>query len=137
MAIKRIHHINFLVEDLNEGMKRYASLLGIDNFIRDELPGRGAITARVALGEQWLVLVQPVDPEGIPGKHLAEHGEGFFLISYAADDLQQAAENVVAKGFSMTTAKPRKGLEDWQVQDVDIRDTMGVQIQFCKESRSS
>ena len=81
MSIKKIHHINFLVNDINEGIARYRDLLGIDGFILDELPGRGVITARVALGDQWLVLVQPADHDGIAGRHLAQHGEGFFLIS--------------------------------------------------------
>jgi methylmalonyl-CoA/ethylmalonyl-CoA epimerase len=133
MAINRIHHINFLVQDLNEGIRRYRDLLGIEDFIVEDLPERGVITARVALGEQWLVLVQPVDPAGVPGKHLAEHGEGFFLISYAVDDLQKAAERVAANGSSMTSPEPRRGLDGWQVQDVDKRDTLGVQVQFCEE----
>ena len=133
MSVKKIHHINFLVKDINEGISRYCDLLGIDGFILEELPERGVITARVALGEQWLVLVQPVDPDGVPGRHLAEYGEGFFLISYAVDSLQQAAARVAAHGSSMTSPAPRQGLQDWQVQDVNMKDTMGAQIQFCRE----
>jgi methylmalonyl-CoA/ethylmalonyl-CoA epimerase len=133
MSINKIHHINFLVNDINEGIERYRDLLGIDGFILEELPGRGVITARVALGEQWLVLVQPIDPDGIAGRHLAEHGEGFFLISYAVDNLEQAAARVHTHGAAMSSTVPRQGLLDWQVQDINIEDTMGVQIQFCAE----
>ena len=133
MNIIKIHHINFLVNDINDGISRYRDLLGIDGFIREELPERGVITARVALGEQWLVLVQPIDPAGVAGRHLAEHGEGFFLISYAVDSLNQAAARVVEHGASMTSVIPRQGLKDWQVQDIDMRDTLGVQVQFCME----
>jgi len=133
MSVSKIHHINFLVKDINEGISRYRDLLGLGEFIVEELPGRGVITARVALGEQWLVLVQPVDVDGIPARHLAEHGEGFFLISFAVDDLQHAADSVVAAGSNMTADKPRQGLEDWQVQDIHIKDTLGVQMQFCRE----
>jgi methylmalonyl-CoA/ethylmalonyl-CoA epimerase len=133
MNIIKIHHINFLVNDINDGINRYRDLLGIDGFIREELPERGVITARVAIGEQWLVLVQPVDPTGIPGRHLAKHGEGFFLISYAVDSLQQAAAKVAANGSDMTSPEPRQGLQGWQIQDVNMRDTLGVQVQFCVE----
>jgi methylmalonyl-CoA/ethylmalonyl-CoA epimerase len=133
MSTKKIHHLNFLVKDIKEGINRYRDLLGIEGFILEELPERGVITARVALGEQWLVLVQPVDPTGIPGRHLAEHGEGFFLISYAVNNLQQAAARVVENGSNMTSAQPRQGLQGWQVQDVNMRDTLGVQVQFCEE----
>jgi methylmalonyl-CoA/ethylmalonyl-CoA epimerase len=133
LTVKKIHHINFLVKNLDEGIRRYRDLLGLEGFILDELPGRGVVTARVALGEQWLVLVQPLDPDGVPGRHLAEHGEGFFLISYAVDDLPNATNHVQRNGFTMTADEPRQGLEDWQVVDIDIRHTMGVQMQFCQE----
>jgi methylmalonyl-CoA/ethylmalonyl-CoA epimerase len=133
MSVKKIHHLNFLVRDINVGINRYSELLGIEGFILEELPERGVITARVALGEQWLVLIQPVDPSGIPGRHLAEHGEGFFLISYAVDSLPEAAARVAANGSNMTSPAPRQGLQGWQVQDVNMRDTLGVQVQFCVE----
>lgn len=132
MAITKIHHINFLVKDINAGMNRYAEMFGVSDFVQDELAGRGVITARAALGEQWLVLVQPTDPEGVPGRHLAEHGEGFFLISYAVDDLTEAAKRVQITGGTMSSA-PRKGLLDWLVQDVDADCTFGVQVQLCQE----
>ncbi|WP_200821284.1 VOC family protein [Oceanicoccus sp. KOV_DT_Chl] len=133
MSVTKIHHINFIVEDLSAGIDRYRKLLGIDNFVIDDLPGRGVKTARSKVGDSWLVLVQPVDMTGIPGKHLQQHGEGFFLISYSVDDLQQAAANVVAQGSAMTSEIPRQGLENWQVWDIDQNDTLGTQIQFCEE----
>ena len=133
MSVRAIHHINFLVRDLQQGIERYQALLGLGDFIVDDLPGRGVKTARVRLGQQWLVLVQPVDMQGIPGRHLAAHGEGFFLISYAVDNLAKAAAGVAASGSNMTSATPRQGLENWQVWDIDPADTLGAQIQFCEE----
>ncbi|MDC3332827.1 VOC family protein [bacterium] len=133
MTVQRIHHINFLVKDLLAGIKCYQQLLGLGEFIIDDLPGRGVKTARIALGEQWLVLVQPVDMNGIPGKHLREHGEGFFLISYHVDDLDSAVERVIDHDSSMTSDAARKGLENWQVWDINSADTFGVQIQLCEE----
>jgi methylmalonyl-CoA/ethylmalonyl-CoA epimerase len=131
--IKTIHHINFIVKDLSTAIGRYKNLLGIDEFIIDDLPDRGVKTARLKLGQVWLVLVQPVDMNGLPGQHLLAHGEGFFLISYAVDKLAVAAEKVVAAGSAMSSPTPRKGLENWQVWDIDINDTLGAQIQLCEE----
>ena len=137
MAIKKIHHINFIVSNLTAAMQRYKQLLGVDDFIVDDLPGRGVKTARVALGEQWLVLVEPVDMDGIPGRHLQEHGEGFFLISYSVDAIEEAAQQVINNGCQMTSPAPRQGLQNWQVWDIDMEDTFGAQIQFCEEVNDS
>ncbi len=133
MSITKIHHINFLVKDLDQGIERYKKLLGITEFTVDALPGRGVKTARARVGESWLVLIQPVDMSGIPGQHLEEHGEGFFLISYGVDSLADAAQQVTDNGSEMTSPESRKGLENWQVWDITMEDTFGAQIQLCEE----
>lgn len=134
MTVKNIHHINFLVEDLNTGITRYENMLGLTGFIIDDLPGRGVKTARIKLGDTWLVLVQPVDMKGVPGQHLQEHGEGFFLISYGVDSLEEAGSRVAGHGSTMTSEQPRKGLENWHIWDIDMADTFGAQVQFCQET---
>tara|TARA_B110000902_G_scaffold11738_1_gene14128 strand:- start:1168 stop:1665 length:498 start_codon:yes stop_codon:yes gene_type:complete len=133
MRVKKIHHVNFLVNDIEAGIRQYSNFLGLDGFIREELPQRGVSTARVAIGEQWLVLVQPNDADGTAGRHLAKNGEGFFLISYAVDSLQEASARVLEHGGKMVVPNPRQGLNNWHVHDIDVRHTMGAQLQFCWE----
>ena len=133
MSISKIHHINFLVKDLEQGIEQYQKLLGITEFTVDALPGRGVKTARTQVGESWLVLIQPVDMSGIPGQHLQQHGEGFFLISYGVESLSDAAQQVIDNGSAMTSPASRKGLENWQVWDIKTEDTFGAQIQLCEE----
>ena len=133
MSIKKIHHINFLVQNLQQGINQYKSLLGIDHFIIDDLPGRGVLTARAKVGESWVVLLEPVDMDGVPGQHLQKHGEGFFLISYQVDSLEQSAAHIIEKGSAMTSAESRKGLDNWHIWDINVQDTFGAQIQLCEE----
>lgn len=73
-----IHHINFLVKDLDTAVERYKVLLGDVELHYGDLEGRGVRTARFRLGESWLVLVQPTTADSVPARHLAQHGEGFF-----------------------------------------------------------
>lgn len=97
-----VHHINFVVRDLDEACARFEESLGLLPFeIVDHAP-RGSRVARSRVGESWLVLVAPYDSDSVPGRYLDEHGEGFFLLSLGVD----AIEN------------PRSGILDWQVEDV-------------------
>ncbi len=105
MAATRIHHINFLVRDLDAACGRFERLLGVEAFERIDHPPRGSTIARTRVGESWLVLVCPEDPESVPGRHLAEHGEGFFLLSVGSDSLPADAE-------------VRSDIDDWAVADV-------------------
>jgi methylmalonyl-CoA/ethylmalonyl-CoA epimerase len=133
--VNGIHHVNFLVRDLDEAVGRYRALLGLGEPVLDTLPGRGVLTARFRLGPSWLVLVQPVDPEGEPARHLAEHGEGFFLLSLGVDDLDAAAARVDTAGGRLD-GPPRVGLEGWQVRDLDPALTFGARLQLCRDPLS-
>ena len=126
----KVHHINFLVKDLDAAVARYEAWFGIAFEDRERLEGRGVNIARFKAGETWIVLVQPTDPDGIPGRHLAEHGEGFFLISYEVEDLDGAMTRIRQAGGGFTAEQPRAGLEDWQVVDLDPETTLGTTIQL-------
>ena len=128
--VKRVHHINFVVNDLEDAIKRYEEILGVPVHAREGLESRGVKLARFRVGEVWIVLVQPISDEGTPAAHLRQHGEGFFLISYEVDDVRQAAQDVRAKGIRFLNKEPRQGISRWKLMDIDPDDTFGTQIQL-------
>ena len=130
--IKRIHHINFIVRNLDEAMKQYRKLFGDPVGLPEELPQRGVRLVRFKTGETWIVLVQPVNPDGPPAKYLEEHGEGFFLVSCEVDDVRKAAEHATVKGIRVVDRQPRQGLDDWWLMDLDPDDLFGVNIQLVQ-----
>ncbi len=133
--IRGIHHINFLVRDLDQAELRYREMLGLGPALRDPLPGRGVLTARFRLGDAWLVLVQPTGEEGEPARLLREHGEGFMLLSLNVADLDEAAANASAAGVPV--GPERRGLEGWRVADLDSGETFGAQLQLCEDPNGS
>lgn len=132
--IKRIHHINFIVKDLDKALQRYRVLFGDPVGEPEMLPKRGVKLARFKVGETWLILVQPVDDEGIPAQYLKEHGEGFFLISCQVDDVRKAAELVSANGIGVLDRNPRQGLDDWKVMDLSPDDLFGADFQLLESA---
>ena len=127
-----IHHINFVVSNLVQAVERFERILGMPVASQDALPKRGALTARFKLGRAWLVLVQPVDPDGVPGRHLAEHGEGFFLCSFGVDDLGVSLDRLAEAGIPLA-GPTRRGLDNWHVQDLDPAYSLGEQLQLTEE----
>ncbi len=118
MSPKRIHHINFIVRDLAKATANYERTLGVDPFVVVDHPLRGASVARTRVGECWLVLVCPYDAESVPGRFLAEHGEGFFLLSLGVEDLAQTIEQLETNGVECTDSAARAGILDWRVADI-------------------
>ena len=126
--VRNIHHINFIVTDLEAAVGVYERMLGMPVTSRDHLSERGVDIARFRIGETWLILVQPVDPGTEPARFLEEHGEGFFLLSLGVDSVRDA---VTASGLP-TRGPARDGLDDWHIHDLDPDTTFGALIQYCE-----
>ena len=126
--VRSIHHINCIVRDLEAAILVYERILGTPVAHREELQERGVRAARFKVGATWLVLVQPTRTDSVPGRYLAEHGEGFFLMSLAVDSL---ADDLKRIGPDMAAGPQRSGAENWQVQDLRRDRTFGAQLQLC------
>ena len=109
-----IHHVNFVVRDLDEAIPRFEETLGLPKFDVVDHALRGARVACSRIGDSWFVLVCPYDGDSVPGRFLAEHGEGFFLLSLGVDKLDVA----------------REGILDWMVSD--LGELHGAQFQFTE-----
>lgn len=131
--VNNIHHINFIVKDLEDAVAKYLCLPGVTEFAFDKLEQRAVRTAKAKLGDTWLVLVQPTEKDTVPGRYLAEHGEGFFLLSLATDNLERSIAEMEAQGVSSVGGGQRSGLDNWLVQDLDPESFCGVQIQFAED----
>lgn len=129
---RRLHHLNFLVRDLESAAARFAALLGVEAPAPEDLAGRGVRLCRFRAGETWIVLVQPVDRDSEPARRLAAQGEGFFLASFEVDDLQESVERLGRSGIRPATGEKRTGLDGWQVLDLDPACFDGIQLQLVE-----
>lgn len=136
--ITHLHHINFLVNDLERAVEKYCALLGVESrvFQLDEIDGRGVKIARTKLGPTWLVLVQPIDENGVPAQHLKKHGEGFFLMSLGCDNLDQEVTRIQSDTEFKFSTPARQGLDNWKVRDLATNVFDDVQIQLTEEDVS-
>ena len=115
-VLKNIHHLIFVVAGLDATVSAYQNKLGLGPFQYDELPDRGVTTARVQVGDVWIVLVSPQDDDSDVARDLAANGEGLLLMSFGVDDLDQAITDLAAWGT--TAGERRVGLDDWQIADI-------------------
>ncbi len=129
MPATRIHHVNIVVKDLDEAIARFRRALATGPFTTVDHAPRGARVAYTTIGESRLVLVCPYAADTLPARHLAEHGEGVFLLSVGIDDFDAHLEQV----FEATDPNVRHGILDWRV--ADIGECHGVLLQLTDDSR--
>ncbi|MEM8685160.1 MAG: VOC family protein [Pseudomonadota bacterium] len=114
MTVSRLHHINFVVRDLEAAIHRFENELRLPPFQTVDHAPRGSHIARSRVGETYVVLVCPYDPASVPGRFLDEHGEGFFLLSFGVDDLEDSLRAIDERDQGPV----RQGILDWRVADV-------------------
>lgn len=131
----RVHHLTFVVRDLEEAVLRYQRDLGIQSIERESVPHRGVLTARFWVGNLWFVLVQPIS-RGAPLEHLREHGEGLLLVSFQVQSLDAALAEVAARGLT-TRGQHRTGVGGWRVVDLDTPAISGAVTQLCEVQSQS
>jgi methylmalonyl-CoA/ethylmalonyl-CoA epimerase len=134
-VLEGVHHINFLVADLGLAIERYKEFFGVESMQIESLPQRGVRTARFNLNGVWIVLVQPVNDDCEPMRHLRQHGEGLYLVSFAVENLDAAIEDLAAKGAIDKSAKTREGLQGWRVIDLEPDAVFGALIQLTQDKQ--
>lgn len=125
--INGIHHINFIVRDLETAIVTWEKILGIPVTSRDTLEQRGVELGRFRLRDTWIILVQPVRPDTAPARYLDKHGEGFFLMSLETDSLEA---EIARLDDALFIGGERLGIDDWRVIDLAADQTFGAQLQF-------
>ena len=127
-----VHHINFIVADIDAAVEAYQSTLGLGPFEYEELPERGVSTARARVGDIWIVLVSPQGEDSIAGRHLKDHGEGFFLMSFGVDNLDQAVAELAQRDAMPIDSSSRSGILGWRVADLETEDSLGVRFHLTQ-----
>jgi methylmalonyl-CoA/ethylmalonyl-CoA epimerase len=131
-TLNSVHHINFIVADLDAAVKAYQKILGIGPFEYEELPERRVSTARVRVGEVWIVLVSPQCEDSVAGRYLKAQGEGFFLMSFGVDNLDQAMTELAQRGALPAERTAHAGILDWRVADLETEDSLGVRFHLTQ-----
>jgi methylmalonyl-CoA/ethylmalonyl-CoA epimerase len=108
MKLNAIDHLCFAVEDLDEARRRYEEDLGLELDGLYVSQSESIRVARYYVGGVALELIAPTSPDSEVAKFLSKRGEGFYLISYRVDDVDDALAEFRAKGVTTIDQRPRR-----------------------------
>ncbi len=108
MKVKEIDHICFAVRSLNEARKVYEGIMGLEPACEYIAPEESIRVVRYYVGSVAVEIMEPTDSTCEVARFLERRGEGFFLISYRVDDVEDALEELHAAGRQAIDRKPRR-----------------------------
>ena len=113
--IKKVNHIGIAVSSLEDALKLYTDVLGLEVKGIEVLEEQKVRTAIIPVGETKIELLESTDPEGPIAKHIERRGEGLHHLALEVTDITSALETLKKNGISLVDEKPRAGVENTRI----------------------
>jgi methylmalonyl-CoA/ethylmalonyl-CoA epimerase len=131
--LEKLDHIGIVVKDLDQAIKLYKDVFGIEPSLVYESSYTKAKIAFIPIGETRIELIQPSNPESVVGKFLEKKGEGIHHISFKVKDVDQSLMEIELKGVRLIDKKSRKVRGNERVAFLDSKSTHGVLMELIQE----
>jgi methylmalonyl-CoA/ethylmalonyl-CoA epimerase len=133
MKPTHIEHVGIAVKNLEESIKYYENVLGLECYKIEEVADQKVRTAFFMVGQTKIELLESTDPLGPIGKFVEKRGEGVHHIAFAVNGLESALADVEACGIDLIDKTPRKGAEGLDIAFLHPKSTGGVLTELCED----
>ena len=133
MKLKYIEHIGIAVRNLDEAIKFYTEVYGLDCYAIEEVKDQKVKTAFFKVGQTKIELLESTDPEGPINKFIEKRGEGIHHIAFSVNDIEEKLIEIEKKGVNLIDKTPRKGAEGLDIAFLHPKSTFGVLTEMCEK----
>lgn len=133
MKPSHIEHIGIAVRNLEESIRFYEEVLGLQCYNIEEVKDQKVRTAFFQVGDTKLELLESTDEDGPISKYIKKKGEGIHHIAYAVENIEQKLKTAEEKGIRLIDQQPRKGAEGLDIAFLHPKSTHGVLTELCED----
>ena len=133
MQLGLIHHVGYVVADLDAEMPAYRDVLGMPQVVREVMPDQGVEAVLLGAGPSYVELIAPVADDTGVARFLAKRGPGMHHVAFAVPELERTLGELEAKGVELIDSAPRRGLGGHMVAFLHPRSTGGVLTELVEE----
>jgi len=130
--VSKIDHIGIAVSNLDEAVKLYRDVLGLELHGTEVVPEQKVRVAFLPVGDTEVELLESTSAEGPIAKFIEAKGQGIQHIAFRVDDIEAALEEMKAKGMRLIDDKPRYGAGGAKIAFLHPKSTGGVLIELCE-----
>jgi len=113
--ISKIHHVGIAVNNLEESLKIYTEVLGLEVSGTETVEEQKVKTVIISVGESKIELLESTSPDGAIAKFIEKQGEGIHHIALGVNNIEEALASLKEKGIPLIDEKPRKGVENTDI----------------------
>jgi len=131
--ISEVDHIGVAVRSIEKALEFYQVCLGLECREIIDIPEHKVRAAMINAGNLCIELIEPMN-EGSPiSKFLSKKGEGIHHIAFKVPSIEDAINQLTARGVELVTPVPQDGAHGRKVAFLTPQSCNGVLIELCEE----
>lgn len=132
MKIICIDHIGIAVEKIAKAGTFYTDVLGLRIKGIETVQEQKVNVAFLPVTDTEVELLESTQPDGPVAKYIESRGEGVQHIAFRVEDLEEALEELKAKGVRLIDERPRDGAGQARIAFIHPKETHGVLVELCE-----
>jgi methylmalonyl-CoA epimerase len=130
--LTKIDHIGVAVKSLEDSLKLYTDILGLQVHEIEEVAEQKVKVAVIPVGESRIELLEATSPDGPTAKYIEKRGEGIHHIAVRVDDIEKTLDDLKTAGIPLIDEKFRIGAGGAKIAFVHPKGTNGILLELCE-----
>ncbi len=134
MNLSKIDHVGVAVKNLEEALAFYEGALGLKSVGVEVVEEQKVKVAFLPCGDSEIELLESTSPDGPIARFIEKNGGngGVQHIAVRVDNIEEAIEEMKAKGMRMIDETPRYGAGGARIAFCHPKSSLGVLVELCE-----
>lgn len=132
MKVMKVDHIGIAVKNLDETIKFYTDVLGLDLQDTEIVEEQKVKVAFLPIGDTEVELLESTAVDGPIAKYIERNGEGVQHLAFRVENIEEAIAEMKDKGMRMIDEMPRYGAGGAKIAFMHPKSSYRVLIELCE-----
>ncbi|MBN2797056.1 MAG: methylmalonyl-CoA epimerase [Clostridia bacterium] len=132
MKVMKVDHIGIAVKNLEETIKFYTDILGLDLQDTEIVEEQKVKVAFLPIGDTEVELLESTSEDGPIAKYIERNGEGVQHLAFRVENIEEAIAEMQEKGMKMIDEMPRYGAGGAKIAFMHPKSSYRVLIELCE-----
>lgn len=132
MKALKVDHVGIAVKNLDETLKFYTDVLGLELHGTEVVEEQKVKVAFLPVGDTEIELLESTSPDGPIAKFIEKNGEGIQHLAFKVDNIEEAIAHMQEKGLRMIDEKPRYGAGGAKIAFVHPKSSNRVLVELSE-----
>ncbi len=132
MKALKLDHIGIAVKNLDETLKFYTDVLGLELQGTEVVEDQKVRVAFLPVGDTEIELLESTSPDGPIAKFIEKNGEGMQHMAFKVDNIEEAIAYMLEKGLRMIDETPRYGAGGAKIAFVHPKSSNRVLVELSE-----